>query len=1083
MRRKPDNKDRSRPAAAELGDGLDVPAALALAGVGAWEADPATGMLGCSPETAALFGGFSSAAAVPLAQVLARVHPDERGRAEKFFAETGSGKRELECRLMLPDGLTRWVKIIGSGRAPGRGGANRSAGVAFDISERKAEEAGRGRLNATLQVIRELEQLITREESREELARQACRILVGRLEIATVWIALRDQDGRADFVADAGFGEDFDPVRRELKAGEWPRCARRAFATGEIVVETDPAANCRGCRLCGPNRELARVCLRLPHGDQIYGVLVASLPAGYAGDREIRELFLELGNDIGFALFQNLRRQRLDLQGEILAGIDDMVTITDLEGNIVYVNKAECRQLRKSENDLVGSSIESFGDDPRRGATQREILETTLREGKWSGEVINTTRDGAEIVVDCRTSVLRDESGRPRYLCGIGRNITERKRMEESLRKEVAFTRAVFNSAAEGLCLYREIPEHPFMKFGTWNRRMVEITGYTMEEINRLGWYRALFPGAGEGDAAWRWLKAVREDESASGREWSITRKDGRKRIVTVSVSVVDPQADPVYMLALINDVTERARADAALKEGEERLRAVLENLGDGVFVHTLDGRMALVNKAACRATGYSREELLKLTVSDIDAGSRDRNDQNLIWKRLEKGDTAFLEVVHRRKDGSTYPAEVHLTLITLAGLPTILGVARDVSERKHIEETRRQMEAQIQQTQKLESLGVLAGGIAHDFNNILVAILGNADIALHELPPENRARHNLQAVVKASRRAADLCRQMLAYSGRGSFVIESVDLGELIEEMVELLKASISKKIFLRLELADSIPPLLADATQIRQVVMNMVVNAAEAIGDENGTITIAAGEAAELPEHRYPFSGPETPADTYAFLEIADTGAGMDDEIRSHIFEPFFSTKFTGRGLGLAAVLGIVRGHGGAIAIASKPGQGTRFTVFFPAEESGTAPGADAVDAGGGETGWRGSGKVLLVDDEAIVREVSGNILANLGFEVITAATGTEALEIFRRHRAEFAFVLVDLTMPAMDGVETLKELREIDPKVRAIISSGYTEADLRHRFEDAPAPGFIQKPYSLDELGAAIRRLLGPADEETS
>ncbi|HPJ72446.1 MAG TPA: response regulator, partial [bacterium] len=314
-------------------------------------------------------------------------------------------------------------------------------------------------------------------------------------------------------------------------------------------------------------------------------------------------------------------------------------------------------------------------------------------------------------------------------------------------------------------------------------------------------------------------------------------------------------------------------------------------------------------------------------------------------------------------------------------------------------------------------------------------------------------------------------------------FVIESVDLGELIEEMVELLKASISKKIFLRLELADSIPPLLADATQIRQVVMNMVVNAAEAIGDENGTITIAAGEAAELPEHRYPFSGPETPADTYAFLEIADTGAGMDDEIRSHIFEPFFSTKFTGRGLGLAAVLGIVRGHGGAIAIASKPGQGTRFTVFFPAEESGTAPGADAVDAGGGETGWRGSGKVLLVDDEAIVREVSGNILANLGFEVITAATGTEALEIFRRHRAEFAFVLVDLTMPAMDGVETLKELREIDPKVRAIISSGYTEADLRHRFEDAPAPGFIQKPYSLDELGAAIRRLLGPADEETS
>lgn len=393
--------------------------------------------------------------------------------------------------------------------------------------------------------------------------------------------------------------------------------------------------------------------------------------------------------------------------------------------------------------------------------------------------------------------------------------------------------------------------------------------------------------------------------------------------------------------------------------------------------------------------------------------------------------------------------------------------------ERLRAEEERRRIEQQLQQSQKLESLGVLAGGIAHDFNNLLVAILGNADLALDELPRHSPARECLKEIGTASKRAAELCRQMLAYSGKGQFVIETIPLNELVEEMVHLLRVSISKKCNLKLDFGDSLARIEGDATQIRQVIMNLITNASEAIGEETGVISLTTGhrycDEAYLRDARVGTAC--TPGD-YVYLEVVDTGAGMDEPTMNKLFDPFFTTKFMGRGLGMAAVMGIVRGHRAALMLASTEGRGTVFTLLFPAavESRGEShEGAKALD------GWRGSGRVLVVDDEPPVLAVATRMLKRAGFDVITAENGRVALDVFATSDVPVCCVILDLSMPEMDGVETLRALREMNADIPAIYSSGYSEQDAMDRPDGISADGFVQKPYESHDLIAQVRAAL--------
>ncbi len=364
----------------------------------------------------------------------------------------------------------------------------------------------------------------------------------------------------------------------------------------------------------------------------------------------------------------------------------------------------------------------------------------------------------------------------------------------------------------------------------------------------------------------------------------------------------------------------------------------------------------------------------------------------------------------------------------------------------------------------------MLAGGMAHDFNNLLTAILGNAGLALMDLPPDSPAVQSIRHVETAAMQAAGLANQMLAYSGKGRFVLTRVNLSHVVDEIAGFLRAGLPKKVALQHRLGNGKPILKADAEQIRQVIVNLITNAAEAIGDHGGVVTVSTGvvdvdrdclASSYIDDNLRPGH--------YAFIEVSDTGCGMTDEAKSRMFEPFFTTKFTGRGLGLAAVLGIVRGHRGAITVDSELNRGTTVRVLFPLL---TQSPESVLSGGDNLSSWQGSGAVLIVDDEESVRLVAEEMLRRIGFRTLRAASGTEGLKLFRQHADEIDMVLLDLTMPDMDGHEVFEKLREMRHDVKVVLSSGYSEQEAIHRFAGMKLAGFIQKPYQLQMLRDKVR-----------
>ena len=398
-------------------------------------------------------------------------------------------------------------------------------------------------------------------------------------------------------------------------------------------------------------------------------------------------------------------------------------------------------------------------------------------------------------------------------------------------------------------------------------------------------------------------------------------------------------------------------------------------------------------------------------------------------------------------------------------------GIVADITEQKLAEEEHHRLQKLFFHAQKLESLGVLAGGIAHDFNNILMAILGNAGLALMRIDEKSPVLENLNRIEQAAARAADLTKQMLAYSGKGKFVVENLDLNLLIEKMPALLELSISKKAELRLNLHQHLPPVEADATQLHQIIMNLVINASEALEGNCGVINITTGcmdcDRNYLKDVWLDGSVNEG---LYVYMEITDNGCGMDKETMAKLFDPFFTTKFTGRGLGMAAVLGIVKGHKGAIRVYSELGKGTAFKVLLPASDQQV----DVSNHDSHTDDWQGSGTILLVDDDATVRSIGVELLKVLGFTPITADDGFEAISIYKKTPG-IAFVILDLTMPRMDGEQCFHELRQLDPEVKVIMSSGYNEQEVTQKFVGDGLSGFIQKPYKLSVLRDEIKRVV--------
>ncbi len=412
---------------------------------------------------------------------------------------------------------------------------------------------------------------------------------------------------------------------------------------------------------------------------------------------------------------------------------------------------------------------------------------------------------------------------------------------------------------------------------------------------------------------------------------------------------------------------------------------------------------------------------------------------------------------------------------------PQIARAIRYAIERKRSEEALRRMEERLGQTQKLESLGVFAGGIAHDFNNLLMISLGHTELALAEVPADSPTHLHLRRILGSTKRAAELSRQMLAYSGRQPLALETLSLSGLVQKAGCMLEVSISRNARLSYRLGDDLPLVLGDATQLSQAMMNLVLNASEAIGEREGTITIVTStlqcdrdllDAVQMDRF--------LPEGLYVGLEVSDTGCGMDAQTMAKAFDPFFTTKFVGRGLGLAVVQGIVRGHKGTITVESEPGKGSTFRILLPpAQVPSRREGPQVPIPRRAGTG----GTVLFAEDEELVRELGTLLLNRLGFSVLAAADGREAVELFRAHRQEVVCAMLDLVMPLMDGAETLRELRRLQPDLHVIICSGYDEQRAGSQLRGLGTVTFLQKPYQIAELSDKLQALLVPAETANS
>jgi len=536
-----------------------------------------------------------------------------------------------------------------------------------------------------------------------------------------------------------------------------------------------------------------------------------------------------------------------------------------------------------------------------------------------------------------------------------------------------------------------------------------------------------------------------------------------------------DESKNPDLMILASHDITTLKSAQRHLQESEDRYRAVVETASDVILTHDLNGKILFVNKAGSKLLGRTNDQLENLYLKDLVAERFVSDMQERIQER-EKGfsGTFIFETPLLHSDGHEIPMEISTTMIAgeVHESPQVIAILRDISERKA-------MESRLVNHHKMESLGALAGGIAHDFNNLLATIMGNAELLKSDPRMGNEFNDFLESILDASGQAADLCQQMLAYSGKGQFSVNNGDLSMVVHEVSRLLQARVSGRARLNFQLAENLPAVLVDTAPIRQVIMELVTNASESLGDDGGEVMVRTGRAeftkeALLSRHCSPMLEPGY----YIFCEVADSGSGMDSASLDRVFDPFYSTRTPGRGLGLSAALGIVKGHGGGFLIDTIEGVGSTVSFLLPEAPVKTRKKAKGKRKKSPDTLHLDlPGKlVLVVDEDPAVRRVCEGFLRRLGCSVLSVGNGPDAVRIFSQRFDEIDLAILDLSMTDMDGVATFRRLRVIQPNLPVIFSSGYGEEELHERARGLDEYGFISKPFKLANVRQALGMALG-------
>ncbi len=745
----------------------------------------------------------------------------------------------------------------------------------------------------------------------------------------------------------------------------------------------------------------------------------------------------------------------------------DLLSVAGFDGRFKQLNPAWTRTLGWTVGELLSRSWLDFVHPDDHASTIDAGNRLRRGESVTSFENRYRHKDGSYRWFSWNSRSLPDAE----LMFSVTRDVTHEKKAREALESEVSFRNSIVKGAAEGLVVCHEIPDFPYVAFTEWNDRMTEMTGYEMEEINRLGWYQTVYPDSEIRERAMERMSRMRHGDDLHGEEWVITRKDGEKRVVRISTSVLRTPDDCVHVLALMDDVTERRRAEEALRESEERYRSLFEGAPYGIYRSTPEGRLVAVNQTLAVMLGYAPEELEGKNLREL---FQDPSE----WSRLSEGSAGSangrpipgVEVAWTRRDGAALT--VRLSGRPLAGedgLPIGLEmVVEDVTERRLLEE-------QFRQSQKMEAVGRLAGGIAHDFNNLLTAISGYADLLRVRMPLDDPRRGYVEEIGGAADRAAGLTRQLLAFSRRQILQPKVVNLEEMVRNVERMLGRIIGEDVELETRLAAT-GSVRADVSQLEQVLLNLAVNARDAM-PEGGKLLIETQdtEVVEGDELLHPERG-LMPKGSYVSLSVSDTGIGMDRRALSHIFEPFFTTKEAGKGtgLGLATVYGIVKQSEGFIWVSSEPGRGARFAVYLPrVPEEAQAPRA----APSSEL-KRGSETILLVEDEEGVRCVVSEMLEWHGYRVLRANGASEAVGLARNHDGPIHLLLTDVVMPRLSGRALRDEISTYRPSIPVLYISGYAGEDRTQELLKNGA-AFLAKPFTAAALAQKVSEVLTGTD----
>ena len=765
-------------------------------------------------------------------------------------------------------------------------------------------------------------------------------------------------------------------------------------------------------------------------------------------------------------------RQRFETT---LASIGDGVIAIDAAGRVTFLNQAAAALTGWTAADAVGQPLESVFviRNEETGAAMENPALRAVREGRVVGLANHTVllaRDGTRRPIDDSGAPLLSPSGEVAGAVLVFRDVTEARARQEELRER----NRMIDAAHDAI-----ITTDAQRRIRFWNTGARELYGWTADEARGRVTHELLRTRVSA-------TTAEQDEQLRVHGQWEgelvHSGSDGRE-IVCESRQVLlrDAQGEATGILEINRDITERQRAARALRsalaeaeEGRRTLQALMDYIPEGITIADApDARVRMVSRHGVAIAGRPVETLTSASALEQpatwhlyhpDGTTLARPEELPLTRAVAAGEIVTDEEwIIEQPDGTLIPILCSAAPIRDgAGKVTGALVAwRDLSQRKKLEQ-------KLRESAKLESLGVLAGGIAHDFNNLLTGVLGYASLLAEEAEPGGRLSSYARAITSAAERAARLTQQMLAYSGRGHFLIEPVNVSRYIQEIVALLESSVPKHVELKLSLGENLPLVNADAAQLQQVVMNLVVNGAEAIGPEGGRVHIVT--RAEPIDESYirtlMWDGHLAPG-LYVVIEVQDTGCGMDEQTVTRIFDPFFTTKFTGRGLGLAAVQGIVRGHKGAIRVYSAPGAGTTIRVLLPV--AGEA--ADR-EAPAQRRAARGAGTVLVVDDEEIVRRTAQSALERLGYRVVPATSGREAVDLFAGTAGVVSLVILDMTMPGLSGEETLARLRAIRPDIPVLLSSGFSEMEAIERFGHHRLAGFLQKPYTVATLAEKVR-----------